>query len=245
MKATIKSIKKFKELVNLNKDIKDEITMLFDSEGLHIKALDRSHVIFLFEDINKEFFEEYEVDTVELCCIDLAELSDILKRIPDKGLLEIATDDMNYFSLKYSDKGNERLFKLALIDEEYNDVNFPDIQLDYHREILFQDYINALKDVEIYSNRVKFLMIDEFFLMVADGTTGAYQSKLVLDEVVDEPAQSTFTVDKLLIINYKPDNGLVDIGLSNNYPLYLGFNEDNINITVYVAPRIEENDIAE
>lgn len=245
MKAMIKNIKKFKELVNLNKDIKDEITLLFDSEGLHIRTLDRSHVIFLFENISKEFFEEYEVDIVEVCCIDLAELSDILKRIPDKGSLEIATDDMNYFSLKYLDKNNERLFKLAMIDEEYNDINFPDISLDYHREILFQDYINGLKDVEIYSNKVKFMMVDDYFLILADGATGAYQSKLKIDEVVGETVQSTFTVDKLLVINYKPDNGIVDIGLSNNYPLYLGFNEDNIDITVYVAPRISNDDIGE
>ena len=46
--------------------IVDEITLVADSDGLHLNTLDKSHITFITLDLDKTFFDEYQCDVPEL-----------------------------------------------------------------------------------------------------------------------------------------------------------------------------------
>ena len=60
----------FKNAFESISKIVDEITLTADSEGVHLRALDRSHITFITLELDKTLFDEYECDVPEKMAID-------------------------------------------------------------------------------------------------------------------------------------------------------------------------------
>ena len=53
--------------------IVDEATIIFDTEGMRLTTLDRSHITFISLEFKKTLFDEYECTTPEQAPVDVNE----------------------------------------------------------------------------------------------------------------------------------------------------------------------------
>lgn len=70
--------------------IVDEITLTADSEGMHLRALDRSHITFITLDLDKTLFDEYECDVPEKMAIDCDDFYKLLKKCENNDMLKLS-----------------------------------------------------------------------------------------------------------------------------------------------------------
>ena len=59
----------------------DEVTLTADTEGIRLRALDRSHITFVALDLDYDLFDEYLCDAPEKISIDATKFLEILKSV--------------------------------------------------------------------------------------------------------------------------------------------------------------------
>ena len=69
----------FKTVFDSIASIIDEVTIVFDSEGMRLNALDRSHITFITLELAPEVFDSYICDTPEKVTVDCDRFNKILK----------------------------------------------------------------------------------------------------------------------------------------------------------------------
>ena len=103
----------------------DEVTLLCDKEGMHLTALDKSHITFVELDLEKTLFDTYQCDDPIKISIDCEEFLKVLKRMKTSDILELTIDEGNLITIFKGD--SERKFNIRLIDSEYEPSSPPEI----------------------------------------------------------------------------------------------------------------------
>lgn len=243
MKATLNDIGTFKEVLLLNKGIIDNLVLMFDKEGMHYRALDRSHICFVMADVDKEFFIEYECSKPVNVVVDMDMLSTILKRIGKDGELTVY-DDVGHFYLEY--KGaSDKVFNVALIDEDYSDMTPPALDFPVECQVSYKEWMSSLKDAGIYSDKVHIDIGREDVVLSIDGVEGGYKSKLSSYDTVELPEKreyyhSGYNISRLLNYNVKFTDEL-DIRMGEETPIVLTSKtlDELVRTSMMLAPIIE------
>ena len=89
-KATLTNNNIFKTAFESIAKIIDEVTLTADSEGLRLRALDRSHITFISMDLEAGLFDEYTCDAPEKISIDATEFLQILKHGKSNDILQLS-----------------------------------------------------------------------------------------------------------------------------------------------------------
>ena len=120
----------------------DELVFEADSEGIRLRALDKSHISFIDMEWKSILFDTYECKEPCSFTVDASELLKIIKRIKTDDVLSAGLDEGNLI-LKYNGDST-RTFKLRLIDVEYETPVPPTVNYPVHLSIptdVFNDSI--------------------------------------------------------------------------------------------------------
>ena len=223
--------------------IVDEITLVADKKGIHLRALDRSHITFIILDLEKEFFDEYQCDTPEKINIDCEDFNKILKKCKTTDTLELELEE-GHLIIRF--KGDaERTFKLTLIDLAYENSQPPHIELPCQINIpssLLKDYIN---DMEMFSEKLTFTIDENYFKITTDGQKGDACIDYLHGENILEVVRSCYSIPKLKeIFKANKFSKTCEIGLGDDNPLKVSFKlaTGDGELSYLLAPRLETED---
>ena len=220
--------------------IVDEIALTCDSEAVHLRALDRSHITFVILDLDKTFFDEYQCDEPEQIFLDSGEFTKILKKCKNDDILELQIDDNNLIMTMKGDA--TRTFKIRLIDIEYDSPTPPKMDIPCRitiRSDLLKDYIN---DMAMFSDKATFMIDEDYLRIRTDGQMGDAETLYLHGENISQVVRSSFAIPKLQeIFKASKFSKECEIGIGDDMPLTASFKliTNDGELSYLLAPRLE------
>lgn len=233
----------FKSAFEAISTIVDEIKCVIDSEGFRITAIDRSHIAFVGLDLKPTVFDEFECDVPDNITIDTDEFMKILKRMKNSDTLTLTSEEGNLVIKLTGDV--EREFKIRLIDIEYESPEPPALDPPVSVEVPSNLVKDCLADMALFSEKLYFMIDEDYFKVVTDGEFGDAEVKYLHGETVTEFVKSCFSIPKLQeMFKASKFSEFCEINLGNDIPLILKFKllSDDGELRFLLAPRLEETE---
>lgn len=231
----------FKNAFESISKIVDEVTITVDSEALHLRCLDRSHITFITMELEKTVFDEYQCDVPEKIAIDCDDFYKLLKKCKTNDILKLDIDDSNLIMTFEGDA--RRKFKLPFIDMEYDNPVPPKIDLPCEITIpstLLKTYID---DMEFFSDKLDFIVDENYFKVTAIGQKGEGEIEYLHGENILEVVKSGYSIPKLKeIMNAHKFSKECNVHVGNDMPLRIRFTLPTHDGTLeyLLAPRLEK-----
>lgn len=236
------SNKDFLNVLEVSSKLLDEVKLECDNDGLRFSGLDKSHICFYNADFDKSYFDSYECPVPESLFIDTMELVKVLKRMKSDDRLLLVNDAYNLTVIFEGEA--TRTFNVRLIDGDYTSPSMPHLEPPNQDVMVdFNEFIIALKDTSLYSDKVSLSMSGDEFLVSCDGEYGSYESKIIVP-CNTQDARSVFSLDFLnRFIGLGKLSSTVYIGLGDDMPLILLVQDlmESVKVQVLLAPRIESD----
>ena len=235
----------FKTVFESISRIIDEVTLILDNQGLHISALDKSHITFITLELKKELFDEYSLETPEKINIDCNEFMKILKKCKNNDTLKLGLDEGNLIILFEGDASRE--FKLRLIDNEYETITPPEINHECNIQIATNVLKDAIDDMGLFGETLRFIIDQDYFIIRSgdDAGFGDACTKYIHGENVQSSVAASYTIGKLVdIMKSSKFSDSVTVGLGDDLPLLLRLElstGDGV-LEFLLAPRISDDD---
>ena len=230
----------FKSAFDSISSIVDEITLTADSEALHLRCLDKSHITFIIMDLNKTVFDEYECDTPEKIAIDCEDFNQLLKKCKNNEILKLETDDS---SLIMTFKGEgKRKFKLPFIDLEYDNPQPPQMNIPCKISIPSSQLKTYISDMKFFSDKLNFIIDENYFKVSTDGQKGDAEIEYLHGENILEAVKSMYSIPKLEeIMKAEKFSKQCTIEVGTDMPLRITFTlpTDDGKLEYLLAPRLE------
>ncbi len=207
-----------------------EANFRFSSEGLKLKALDKSQSILVDLFIPKKAFAKYDIEPAYLG-LGIEDLNKISQRALPNDFLKITISDS---SLDVVLEGKfERTFQLPLLQIDDNIVKDLVIQNPYNFSISAQEFKELLRDASLFSKNILFKIEDSVFFTEALGPSG-HQKTIIKKKVSAEPLIAKYDLFYLQTITKAAQNKL-NISLANDSPIKISYNLGKANLTFYLA----------
>lgn len=233
----------FKTSFEAISSIIDETSIIIDSEGFRVRALDRSHISFVNLTLEPTFFDSFECDAPEKINIDTDEFMKILKRMKKDDLLKLSCDEGNLIIQFIGDVDRE--FKIRLIDIEYEIPTPPSLRTPVSVNIPSELVKDTLTDMELFADKLYILIDGDYFKVISDGEFGEADVRYLHGEEVNESVRACYNIDKLKdMFKASKFSEEVEIDLGNDMPITLKFKSitGDGEISFLLAPRLEETE---
>ena len=231
----------FKTVFDSIASIIDEVTIIFDSEGMRLNALDRSHITFVTLELKPEVFDSYQCDVPEKVAVDCDKFNQILKKCKTSDIILLTVDEGNFIVTFQGDA--TRRFKIHLIDTEYESQVPPNINHPVNIRVPSTIVQDALNDMQIFSDKLNLLVDENYFKVISDGEFGDVDIEYLHGENILEVAQAMFNIDKLKdIFKASKFSKECEISLGNDIPVMITFELPTRDgkVQYLLAPRLEE-----
>ena len=231
----------FKNIFDSVSSIVDEITLIADSEGLYLRALDKAHITFITMELKKTLFDEYQCDVPEKIAIDCDDFYKLLKKCGKDDILKLSIDESNLIIIFDGDA--RRKFKLPFIDMEYDNPVPPKIDLPCKITIpstLLKTYVD---DMEFFSDKLDFIIDENYFKVGAVGQKGDGEIEYLHGENILEVVKSSYSIPKLKeILKAHKFSKECNVHLGEDMPLKINFTliTGDGSLEYLLAPRLEE-----
>lgn len=232
----------FKSAFDSISSIVDEITLTADSEALHLRCLDRSHITFITMELKKTVFDEYECDEPEKIAIDCDDFNKLLKKCKTNEILKLETDDNNLIMTFEGD--GKRKFKLPFIDMEYDNPQPPQMDIPCKISIPSSQLKTYISDMEFFSDKLTFMIDENYFKVSADGQKGDGEIEYLHGENILEVVKSMYSIPKLQeIMKAEKFSKECSLEVGEDMPLRITFTlpTDDGKLEYLLAPRLEQD----
>lgn len=246
VKARMSDTKVWKTCIGSMVNIIEEAAFKFTPQGIRMKAMDPSHIALVDFELPSNAFEEYNVKAPAVLGINLLEMDKILSRSKADDELTMEMDEkQSRLMITFRGKSTRKLsLPLMNIDER----EFPEPKIPFQAEAdvnagVIQD---GLKDAELVTDNVQFLVDEGTFLMKAEGDRGTSELKLSKgDEAlakfkVEQPVRAMFNIKYLSdMMKGASSADVVKIKLGTDLPVMIDFEISKGRLRYLLAPRIE------
>jgi len=232
-----------KGIIDVTSPLVNEVKLNINPKGISLRAVDPAHVALVDLNIEKEAFENYQADEMELG-IDMDKLSSIMR-------LSGAGDTV---SMEY-DEGTNRLIlkignltrRMGLIDTAgMPDPKMPNLDLPGKVVLKASELTQGVRASEAVSDHLALTLNKDDFELFAEGDTDTVNlklpKKLLIDLKTNSKCKSLFSIDYFSNM-IKPIHGEnpVTIMIGNDNPIRVEFQiaDKKGHVTYLLAPRIE------
>lgn len=233
----------FKTSFEAISSIIDETSIVIDSEGFRVRALDRSHISFVNLMLEPTVFDSFECTEPEKINIDTDEFMKILKRMKRDDLLKLSCEEGNFIIKFIGDVDRE--FKIRLIDIEYEMPQPPALEPPVAVNVPSDLVKDTLTDMELFSDKLYIQVDGDYFRVISDGEFGEADVRYLHGEEVNESVRACYNIDKLKAMfkasKFSED---VEVSFGNDMPLILKFQlpTGDGEISFLLAPRLEQDE---
>jgi len=239
-KATLTNNNIFKTAFESIAKIIDEVTLTADSEGIRLRALDRSHITFISMDLEYDLFDDYTCDVPEKMSIDATEFLQILKHGKTNDILQLSVDENNLIIIFEGDA--TRRFNIRFIDSEYETAVPPEISHPINLKIPSELLKDALNDMNLFSDKILFTVDQDYLKIHTQGTFGDGEVKYLHGENIRETCQAMFNTEKLSdIMKASKFSKEATLYLGDDMPIKIDFEliTGDGKLSYLLAPRLE------
>lgn len=239
-------------LIEVLKEVLNDVNIIFDKSGARITAMDASHVALIHMKIDSDKCEEYYCKQPIEIGINMLSLFKLVKTISNSDTVSFYIKEDNKCQLgiiiSNSDKNSLTNFKINLLDLDINDIKIPDVDIeciitmpsnDFQR--MCRDMLNISDTIQIISqeDHLKISCIGDFAsqeTIIGETTHGLVFNKN------EGRVSGSFSL-KYLNLFTKSTNlcNTIDLYLRNDYPLILKYNVANLGeIRFCLAPKAND-----
>jgi proliferating cell nuclear antigen len=246
VKARMSDSKVWKTCVGSMVNLIEEAAFKFTPSGIKMKAMDPSHIALVDFELPSDVFEEYSVKEQVVLGINLAEMDKVLSRSKAGDELGLELDEKQS-RLMFTFRGaSTRKLSLPLINIDEREFPEPKIPFTAQVEVSAGTVQDGLKDAELVTDNVRFLVDKESFVMTAEGDKGSSELKLSKGDQALVKLDASQQVHSMYNIKYLSDmmkgassSDVVTIRLGTDLPVQLDFQISKGKLRFLLAPRIE------
>ena len=239
-------------LIEVLKDVLNDINIVFDESGIKIMAMDGSHVALIHMKLDADKFEYYyckEKMNVGVCMSSWFKLMKTVSNT-DTVSMFIEEDNPNELGIKIenADKNSSTTFMLKLLDINNEELKIPDVNIncivtmpsnEFQR--MCRDMNNIGDTVEIKSDKEGLHFKCEGDFATQETLIGEAKHGLVFNKRDEEEISGKFAL-KYINLFTKSTNlcNTIELYLKPKYPLILKYNVANLGtIKFCLAPKAE------
>lgn len=248
-KAETEEVSLIKDSMKTVSDLISEGLFQLQEDGIKLVAADPAMVGLVDFKIEKEVFENYELDEETKVGLNLENFYSILRRANSDDTITFELDEENSkFHIKM-ESSSTRNFSLPILNLSEDDIPSTD-QLDFTVEAELDTSVleSAIKDAMVVSDSVTVTADDDQINISAEGDQSNASFTITGDspgviELEGGEAKSMFSLDYLSkMIGGKKLSDNVGVKLGQDFPMRLEFViPDEANLSFVLAPRIEED----
>lgn len=233
MKCEIADVASFKSLFNTIDDVFDEMVFNYDQEGIRFGGLDKPHILFMFVNLDQDYFVDYECAEPGTFALQVSEIKKILKNVKDNLSIE-------YKDNKIILSSNNKKFSLFEHEVDYSSTpTLPEVPYIFNVNIPINFIKDSLKDIALFSDSIKINTTQNDFIVSCAGTMGDYSNKYICDKELEE--SSSVYRNKYIKIMTGADKvaDVMTIKGANDTPLTIELENMGITVKYMLAPVIE------
>jgi proliferating cell nuclear antigen len=232
-----------RQLLDITRNLTNEVKFVISEADLKIKAVDTAHVAMVDLTLNADGFDEFKAKECELG-IDLEKLNDVLKLAGSGDLISLEHDeDKNRLITRV---GNITR-RMSLLDASVlTEPKVPNLNLPVKIKLRATELLQGIKASEPIADHISLIASADGFELASQGDTDSVSLKLPKDmlEILEcsETVKSLFALDyfsKMIKAVGQQESVMMNIG--SDYPVKLEFTfaDKHGSATYLLAPRIE------
>tara|TARA_B100001059_G_scaffold164398_1_gene163914 strand:- start:11 stop:778 length:768 start_codon:yes stop_codon:yes gene_type:complete len=242
----------FSQLFQPIKSFTESINIHFKRDEVFVQCMDGGMIMIMIFAIPASWFSTYEIDEPETLGINTSMLSKVLS-IKDKSQgIELDTsveEDHLFVKFPTNNMMFEKTFNIPLIQLETDLLEIPDMDYSADFSLTSVVFTNMIQQLKQFGESMHIDCTEEFIELISESIEyGKMKTHIPiqdLDEYSIEEGKSitgSFALKNLsLICMYHKISKMMDISISDSYPLRIQSKIDDVlNISFYIAPRIED-----
>ncbi len=234
-----------KAIISAISTLVEEATFVANSEGITFRGMDPSHVALIDISWPNSAFEKYESDSDVKFGVRIDEFSKLIKRADKKDSIQISISEENMLLVTI---GNNKKYKMRLIESSATDTPLPKIPYDAKIEISTTAFDKILGDVQVVSDYLTIQSYEGKAEFSGKGDSGEVVIEMEKDnqDMIElsskEDSNGTYSLEYLnpvvKAVGTQADS--ITCEFSSAKPLRIEFKVANIGrIHFYLAPRVE------
>ena len=242
----------FRTLVEVLKDVLNDINIIFDSTGVKIMAMDGSHVALIHMKLHAEKFEYYFCKERFCAGVCMSSLFKLMKTVSNSDTITLYIDEESVdelcIKIDNADKNSSTLFKLKLLDIDNEELNIPDVEINCIVTMPSNDFQRMCRDMANIGDTVVIQSNSEGLWFKCNGDFASQETLigeanhgLVFSKTSDDLIEGRFAL-KYINLFTKSTNlcNTIELYLKPQYPLILKYNVANLGeIRFCLAPKME------
>jgi proliferating cell nuclear antigen len=246
-KATIEDTALLKDSMKTVSDLISEGLFQLTEDGIKLVAADPAMVALVDFKLEKDVFEEYELDEETKIGLNLENLYSILRRAGSDDTITFKVDEDSKFQI-IMEGVSTRNFSLPILNLSEDDIpSTDDLDFSFEAELTASILESAIKDAMVVSDSVTITADSDKITISAEGDQSNVDFELTSDaedviEMEGGDAHSMFSLDYLSkMIGAKKLSDTVTVKMGQDFPVRTEFViPDEANLSFVLAPRIEE-----
>lgn len=188
----------FKSLLEVLKDIINDVNLCFDSTGMKIVAFDVARVTLVHMFMSAENFEEYSCKKEIYVGINVLNMFKLLKSISNNDILSMSvTDETLNVILTNDSKKSTSKFSIKLLDLNEDILDIPDIEMPILTSIPSLDFQKIVRDMSLISDDVKITREKNIIRFESDGDFASKMTQIEQTDTIDKKIQGVFSLKYL------------------------------------------------
>ena len=239
-------------LVEVLKDVLNDINIIFDESGMKIMAMDGSHVALIHMKLYENKFEYYHCENKESVGVSMSALYKLMKTVNNNDTVSMFIDSDNNHELgitiENADKNSCTTFMLKLLDVDEEELVIPDVEINCIVTMPSNDFQRMCRDMYHIGDTLELTSTNEGLVFRCNGdfatqetTIGETTHGLTFSRKDDEVISGKFAL-KYINLFTKSTNlcNTIELYLKPDYPLILKYNVANLGeIRFCLAPKCE------
>ena len=258
MKITISNKNKkdlFVSLFQVLKNCTTLVSVIFETDKLHIQGMDKSHVCLFDVNIQQKWFDEYVVEEETNVSFDASIFHLIISTKQESHDIIIHKMEEDYLNIdlvsKEHAKGEfNKYFKISLNDYDYQLMNISDVYYDAEFSISSKKICEIVSQMMTFGTNINIKCSEEKIDLITNGITGEMLVNIPIEDLTEycivegEEIKLSYSlnyINKMCLTN-KISNE-INFFISGQYPMKIQYAlGDDSYIIFFIAPKISDDD---
>lgn len=220
----------------------DEVDLHFTPDGLYAQAVDPAHAGMIDLKLNKEAFEEYDVEEENEMAVDLGKVKGMLKLPATEDVISLEQEEEGRLVVRI---GNLTRHMTLLDTAEMSDAKIPSLDLDTEVVVSTDEVYRGVRASEAVSDHIALAASPDEFELSAEGDTDTVNLAIPEGQLVslecEERVRSLFSLAYFSDMIKAAKSDEIKFRLGTDYPAKMMFKvaDGQGDITYVLAPRIE------
>lgn len=241
------------------KNCSSVVSIQFDVDKLHIQGMDKSHVCLFDVNIQKTWFDGYDIQEKSTLCIDTNIFHLIISTKSDGLNIVIHNDSKDEDNLHVdllavenansSFKGDfNKYFKIPLVDFEYEEMNISLVDYDAEFSISAKKICDIVSQMLTFGTNINVKCSEETIDLVTNGIAGEMLVNIPIQDLTEYSiveggeinlAYSLNYINKMCLTNKLTNE--IDFSIGIDCPMKISYNlGDGSSIVFFIAPKIQD-----